>query len=320
MEHTIQLKKNLHKALNAGLENEAIDIIQALDRQEITIQTLEKTKIGLTVAKARKHENKALASEASKLISKWKKLVASPKQMSSSPDNGSASDPKESLKQEANGNGQKHETQGGHQKQQVLTPTAQGASSNGHPQSNTTPKQTNTTTQTSPMPKQVKHKLGDATRQRVLEMLTEGLGQAQDQDIDPVQIALEIESEMYRIFDGTTANYKAKFRELFMNLKNPKNPELRERVVEGHISPARLCQMTSQELASRELQEQRKALEEACLKEAIRGVPKQATTTMFRCHKCKKRECTFYQLQTRSADEPMTTFVNCTNCGNRWRC
>jgi len=51
---------------------------------------------------------------------------------------------------------------------------------------------------------------------------------------------------MYRIFDGTTANYKAKFRELFMNLKNPKNPELRERVVEGHISPARLCQMTSQ--------------------------------------------------------------------------
>jgi len=144
----------------------------------------QKTKIGLTVAKARKHENKALASEASKLISKWKKLVASPKQMSSSPDNGSASDPKESLKQEANGNGQKHETQGGHQKQQVLTPTAQGASSNGHPQSNTTPKQTNTTTQTSPMPKQVKHKLGDATRQRVLEMLTEGLGQAQDQGTD----------------------------------------------------------------------------------------------------------------------------------------
>ena len=31
-------------------------------------------------------------------------------------------------------------------------------------------------------------------------------------------------------------------------------------------------------------------------------------------------KCTYYQLQTRSADEPMTTFVTCINCGNRWKC
>jgi transcription elongation factor S-II len=29
--------------------------------------------------------------------------------------------------------------------------------------------------------------------------------------------------------------------------------------------------------------------------------------------------CTYYQLQTRSADEPMTTFVTCVNCDNRWK-
>lgn len=44
-----------------------------------------------------------------------------------------------------------------------------------------------------------------------------------------------------------------------------------------------------------------------------------ATTDIFKCNKCSKRKCTFYQLQTRSADEPMTTFVNCLVCSNSWK-
>lgn len=42
-------------------------------------------------------------------------------------------------------------------------------------------------------------------------------------------------------------------------------------------------------------------------------------TDMFTCGKCKAKECTYTQLQTRSADEPMTTFVYCMACGNRWK-
>ncbi len=45
-----------------------------------------------------------------------------------------------------------------------------------------------------------------------------------------------------------------------------------------------------------------------------------ANTTQFRCGKCKKRECSYYESQTRSSDEPMTCFVSCLNCGNQWRC
>ena len=45
-----------------------------------------------------------------------------------------------------------------------------------------------------------------------------------------------------------------------------------------------------------------------------------ASTDEFKCFKCFKRNCTYYQLQTRSADEPMTTFVTCLDCGTRWRC
>jgi DNA-directed RNA polymerase subunit M/transcription elongation factor TFIIS len=40
----------------------------------------------------------------------------------------------------------------------------------------------------------------------------------------------------------------------------------------------------------------------------------------FKCGKCKSTKTTYYQMQTRSADEPMTTFVTCTNCSNRWKC
>lgn len=40
------------------------------------------------------------------------------------------------------------------------------------------------------------------------------------------------------------------------------------------------------------------------------------TTDNYRCPKCKKCKCTVSQVQTRSADEPMTTFVKCLECGH----
>ena len=41
---------------------------------------------------------------------------------------------------------------------------------------------------------------------------------------------------------------------------------------------------------------------------------------MFKCGKCKSKKTTYYQMQTRSADEPMTTYVTCMGCSNRWKC
>ena len=45
----------------------------------------------------------------------------------------------------------------------------------------------------------------------------------------------------------------------------------------------------------------------------------EAMTDQFKCGRCKSRECTYYELQTRSADEAMTTFITCLKCGNRWK-
>lgn len=44
-----------------------------------------------------------------------------------------------------------------------------------------------------------------------------------------------------------------------------------------------------------------------------------AMTDQFKCGRCKKRECSYMELQTRSCDEPASIFVQCHCCGNRWR-
>jgi transcription elongation factor S-II len=46
---------------------------------------------------------------------------------------------------------------------------------------------------------------------------------------------------------------------------------------------------------------------------------KEQGTDIFKCGKCRQFNCTYFQMQTRSADEPMTTFVTCLNCSNRWK-
>ena len=44
-----------------------------------------------------------------------------------------------------------------------------------------------------------------------------------------------------------------------------------------------------------------------------------AMTDQFKCRKCSSRSCSYYEVQTRSADEPMTQFISCLDCGNRWK-
>jgi len=44
-----------------------------------------------------------------------------------------------------------------------------------------------------------------------------------------------------------------------------------------------------------------------------------ATSDAYECRKCKQRKCKVFLLQTRSADEPMTIFVQCENCNTSFR-
>ena len=47
--------------------------------------------------------------------------------------------------------------------------------------------------------------------------------------------------------------------------------------------------------------------------------PLQVCEGIHTCGKCKSKKTYSYQLQTRSSDEPMTNFVTCVECGNKWK-
>ncbi|ABU43713.1 hypothetical protein AR158_C167L [Paramecium bursaria Chlorella virus AR158] len=67
-----------------------------------------------------------------------------------------------------------------------------------------------------------------------------------------------------------------------------------------------------------------KAFEDAA-KKALRFTdasamdPKDMPDGMLQCGKCKSRKTSYYELQTRSSDEPMTVFAKCHACGARWK-
>ncbi|PPR92324.1 hypothetical protein GOBAR_AA28342 [Gossypium barbadense] len=75
----------------------------------------------------------------------------------------------------------------------------------------------------------------------------------------PEELAYQIEAELFKLFGGVNKKYKEKGRSLLFNLKDRNNPELRERVVSGEIPPERLCSMSAEELASKELSQWRQA-------------------------------------------------------------
>ena len=101
-------------------------------------------------------------------------------------------------------------------------------------------------------------------------------------------------------------------------ITNLRNPHLKNRIVSKEIKSHKLAFMSHQEMMPARWQEM---IDEKKIRDQNKYAPKlEASTDNFTCRKCKSKECSYYQLQTRSADEPMTTFVTCLPCGNRWKC
>jgi len=109
--------------------------------------------------------------------------------------------------------------------------------------------------------------------------------------------------------------YTNKFRMIYNNLQHK---EVLELILNKKIKSHELAFMSHQEILPNKWN---KLIEDLKIKNQNKYTPKiEASTDNFTCYKCKSKECSYYQLQTRSADEPMTTFVTCINCGTRWKC
>lgn len=96
-----------------------------------------------------------------------------------------------------------------------------------------------------------------------------------------------------------------------------KNTRLLARLREGEFLPHDIPGMIYSELYPEIWGE----LTEMAIKREAKmlSVDKSMATDMFRCSRCNKRECTYYEMQTRSADEPMTQFIRCLNCNKQWK-
>lgn len=109
--------------------------------------------------------------------------------------------------------------------------------------------------------------------------------------------------------------YLDHLRSIYINLKND---NLIEQVVSGEIKSHTIAFMTHHEMLPEKWAEMIRI-------KSIRDKSKfetqlEASTDTFTCRKCKSKKCSFMQAQTRSADESMTTYVQCLECGCRWKC
>lgn len=279
VEEILRYKKVLETSVSA---EEILEVLILLEAVEVVDRSLlSATKIGLAVAKHKQHENSSVAQKAKKLVEKWRGSVGPPAAQKSPTNN--AVDASGSIFD--NGN----------------------------------------------MLDACSH-CGDPKRTKAREILhkafLDGLPPEQLAKTDAKSVARLVCSIEDHLWDlhcsgkNNSREYQSQLRAIKSNFADKKNPEFNVRAYVGALSIEKIATMPSIEMASdakkAERLKARKEALEACQSDwDLRNVKRAAG--QFPCGKCKSLTTTYFQMQTRSSDEPMTTFVNCLNCGNRWK-
>jgi transcription elongation factor S-II len=161
---------------------------------------------------------------------------------------------------------------------------------------------------------------GIPSRDACIGLLYNGLAfMSNEASVHVIIKAMEVEGAAWAEFNGDTPEYRAKLRSLFQNLKNLSNRELGPRVMSGEITAAQFVVMNHEELKSAERRKEDEKLHAENMKKAQVPMAEKSISDALRCGRCGQRKVSYSQAQTRSADEPMTTFCECTVCGNRWK-
>lgn len=249
---------------------------------------LKSTKAGVAVGKLRHNQNKDIARMANEIVSKWRKNV------------DAAKDAKK------------------RKLEQSKSPT---------PKDSPAPPSSSYSTPYKGDPEKRHFKTdnvdisrtGNRSRDGSIGVLYNGLAYRATESIEEVlQRAMEVEAAAYAVYKETS-EYPKKIRGLMTSLKRKDNPELGRRVLGGEIAPEKFVVMTDEELASEAQRARDRELERENMLKAQVPMAQKSISDSLQCSKCKQKKVSYSQAQTRSADEPMTTFCECTVCGHRWK-
>ncbi|CAM9656830.1 unnamed protein product [Lampetra planeri] len=296
-EDVVRIAKRLEKMVTRKSADGALDLLKELQAIPMTLGILKVTRVGMLVNSLRKlTKDEEVISISKILIKTWKKLL------------GDNSGPEGKHCEKGGGDRRRAETKPPSTPTTPTTPTTPNSPSTpGTPRSPAFPSAGTSS---------------EVVREKCREMLAAALKTNDDYvkyAANCELIGAQIEDSIFQELPAVDQKYKNRVRSRISNLKDPKNPNLRISVLTGAISASCMAKMTAEEMASDELREKRKAMTEEAIRAHQMAKTGGTETDLFSCGKCKKKRCTYTQVQTRSADEPMTTFVFCNECGNRWK-
>ncbi|KAI1454535.1 transcription elongation factor [Annulohypoxylon moriforme] len=289
--------KALHKAAQSNEPaSNLLAIMESLRAASPTEEMLRTTKAGIVIGKLRGNPNKEVAKVAGEVVAKWKKAIEAEKR-------SKGLQPAKAVQKGS------------------VSPASKAASPAPKPLVGNNKAYQGDVEKRTFKSDGVKIAItGSTTRDNCIGLLYNGLAyRSRESEDNVIQRAEEVERAAFKVYKGETKEYKDKIRSLFQNLKVKTNAELGRNVMSGSITADRFVVMGSKELMSAH---QRKADAEAELenmKKAQVPMAEKSISDSLECGGCKKKMVSYTQAQTRSADEPMTTFCECMNCGKRWK-
>lgn len=330
-----RIKKKLDKMMKTSQidVSTSIDMLNALKKLPIDLNILKNTGIGVVLNNLRKScDSEELGTVAKALLKNWKKLVASESnnQQVSSPNstNNDSNPPISPPVNGNNGNGSLNNSKetNGTNTNNKRTLSASSPEVNNKQQKIDPPKaKLLPQKRYNPHMRQISFSTTkDPVRIKCREMLASALELTEPIEngaelCDVMEIASRCEDVIFEEFKNTESKYKNRVRSRVINLKDSKNPKLRENCRLGLITPDKLAVMVAEEMASDDLKNLRAKFTKESIDDHQMAVTQGAKTTLLTCRKCKGNNCSYSEMQTRSADEPMTTFAYCLDCGNRWK-
>lgn len=168
----------------------------------------------------------------------------------------------------------------------------------------------------------------DDVREKCYYLLLDNLNKHYNSDVEEdteiieermEDIAFKIEQGIYGKYP-ITQYYTPQARKAIANISYTPNAQLvRDRLYNGVWDPMVYGGMTNSEMCPEIKQRQEDEAKRNAMLEQYFIDKKLEHDSIYTCGKCKSKKVDHIQVQTRSADEPMTVKACCLMCGHRWK-